>query len=132
MTRQWVLDLPWTAPPLSMNDRDKWQVKAAKTAKVRAAVSWIVRAEVPPLDRCDVVLTYHPRDKRRRDEDNLVATLKVACDAIVTAGVVRDDTPDLMVKHMPVIGPVVKGGRITLTITELDPTEGDADDSACA
>lgn len=127
MTRQWVLDLPWTAPPLSLNDRGHWRVKAKKTAHARALVTLTTRGNlVPRLAACDVVLTYNPRDKRRRDADNLVALLKVACDAIVDAGVVPDDTPDLMVKHMPVIGPVVKGGRITLTITELDPTEGDA------
>ena len=117
--REWVIVLPWSSPPLSLNDRTHWRVKAKTTADIRGTVATMCRHTIAPLPACDVVLTYNPRDRRRRDADNLVGLLKVACDAIVDAGVVTDDTPDLMVKHMPVIGPVVKGGRLTLTVTEV-------------
>lgn len=116
----WTVDLPWSRPPLSLNDRQNWRVKARNTADVRQQVAWAVRAAgVPSLPSCGVILTYAPRDARRRDADNLVATLKVACDAMVDAGVVPDDTPDLMRKEMPRIAAPVKGGRLWLTITDL-------------
>lgn len=35
--------------------------------------------------------------------DNLVPTLKIACDALVDAKIVPDDTPEFMTKYMPVI-----------------------------
>ncbi|WP_244278017.1 hypothetical protein [Gordonia westfalica] len=59
----------------------------------------------------DVSLHYTPRDVRRRDADNLVPTLKAACDGLVDAGLVADDTPDLMTKQMPTIHPAEKGER---------------------
>lgn len=123
--RQWVLTLPWSAPPLSMNDRGGWRGRAPKIAQVRADVLTLARAaKVPPLGRCEVLLTWHPMDRRHRDADNPAATLKVCCDALVDAGIVPDDVPRFMRKLMPVLGPVVKGGRVTLTITEIHPTEG--------
>lgn len=118
--RSWTLVLPWTKPPLTLNGRMHWAVKANATKATRSAAFVMARAaRIPPLARCEVLLTYCPRDKRRRDADNLVATLKACCDGLVDAHVVPDDTPDLMRKLMPRIGPVTPGGRLTLTITEL-------------
>ena len=45
-----------------------------------------------------------------RDDENLVATLKPACDGLVDAGVVVDDTPQYMAKEMPVIVPPPEPG----------------------
>lgn len=120
--RSWTLVLPWTAPPITLNARKHWAAKAAQTRNVRATAAILARAQhIPPLARCEALLTYSPRDRRRRDADNLVGTLKALCDGLVDAWVVPDDTPDLMVKPMPVIGPVTKGGQLTLTVTELSP-----------
>lgn len=71
---------------------------------VRSDVRLLVRAaRVPPVSRVRVQLEYTPRDGRRRDTDNLVATLKAVCDGVVDAGVVPDDTPEFMGKPEPVI-----------------------------
>ena len=35
-----------------------------------------------------------PRDRLRRDQDNLVPTLKPCIDGLVDAGVIPDDTPE--------------------------------------
>jgi hypothetical protein len=48
-----------------------------------------------------VTLTWYVTDKRRRDNENPVASLKAWCDGIVDAGVVADDTEEFMVKNMP-------------------------------
>jgi len=120
--REWVVRLPYTAVPLSLNSRDHWRERARKVAGIRADTTLGMLAQsVSWLDcrKVDVTLTYVPRDKRRRDADNLVGTLKACCDGIVDAGVVVDDTPDLMVKHMPVILPPDGDPRLTLTIREI-------------
>ena len=103
MTRDWIIQLPYTKPPLSLNDRKHWRKKASITKEIRDFVhqaAWLV---IPACSASDVTLHYVPRDARRRDADNLVPILKACCDGLVDAGVVPDDTPELMRKHMPII-----------------------------
>jgi Holliday junction resolvase RusA-like endonuclease len=92
----------WTRPPLTSNQRLHWAAKAKITAKVRAEAAEVF-AQDRPAERVEVTLTWFVKDKRRRDADNLVPTLKALCDGLVDAGIVPDDTPEYMVKHMPVI-----------------------------
>ena len=117
-----VVHLPWSAPPLTMNGREHWRVKAKVTAMIRNAACFVVTHNDLPkgLERITVEMVYRPRDNRRRDADNLVSTFKACCDGIVDAGVVPDDTPDLMVKLMPRIVPAAKGqpGALWLEISE--------------
>lgn len=131
--RTWEIRLPWSVPPASANDRDHWRVKAAKVRDIRLAAMLLVVGEfardsdgpertIAVPDRIAVGLTYVPRDKRRRDPDNLVVPLfKALCDGIVDAGVVPDDTPAYMVRSMPVILPPDGDPRLTLTIREILP-----------
>ncbi|WP_162786781.1 hypothetical protein [Janibacter anophelis] len=58
---------------------------------------------------------YEPPDRRRRDEDNLFATLKPLADGLVDAGVVADDTPDLMRKECRITDPV-QPSKLTLHV----------------
>lgn len=102
MSIEWTIRLPYTKPPLSLNDRTHWRKKASITKAIRAHVA-AAAAVIPVCDRAAVTLYYVPRDARRRDADNLIPILKAACDGIVDAGVVPDDTPELMTKHMPII-----------------------------
>lgn len=104
------LRLPWTAPPLSGNDRMHWRKKAAITAAIREEVRNRVAlsqftTQPWPVDAAHVVVELHywPRDRRRRDADNLWPTLKVCADALVDAGVTADDTPREQDKRTPVI-----------------------------
>jgi crossover junction endodeoxyribonuclease RusA len=104
MTRTWTTRVGvYTKPPLSLNDRTHWRVKAKHTADIRAWIREWAWHHVPACSVTDVTLHYVPRDARRRDADNLVPILKACCDGLVDAGVVPDDTPELMRKHMPVI-----------------------------
>lgn len=104
-------DLPWEKPPLSMNGREHWRVKAKKVAMMRSITHHLAVADELPkgLPHVTVVLVYRPRDNRRRDADNLVPILKACCDGLVDHGLVSDDTPDLMTKLMPRIEAPVKG-----------------------
>ena len=123
--REWVVRLPWAKPPCSANDRDHWRVKAAKVAAIRDAARYgllhqAVGIEASYATRFAVGLTYVPRDKRRRDPDNLVVPLfKALVDGIVDAGIVPDDTPDYVLRSMPVILPPDGDPRLELTIREI-------------
>lgn len=110
MSEHWVVELPMTAP-LSLNHRQHHLVKAKKVAEVRGWAQQVTQAaRVPAMRKCRVTLVYEPRDKRRRDPLNLVATLKPVQDGIVDAGVVPDDTPEYMESPMPIID-APSGGR---------------------
>lgn len=114
--------LPWTTPPLNLNDRyPNPHAEAAAKAKVRRDAGWVLKAKrIPRAAHVTVQLTYQPRRRGRRDEDNIVATLKHVCDALVDVGVVPDDTPEYMTKLMPtVVAPArsARTGRLWLVIT---------------
>lgn len=96
------LEFPWTSPPLTANQRHHWARKSRITAAVRDTARYAAW-RLPALARCEVTLTWYVNTKHRRDADNIVPTLKALCDGLVDAGVVIDDTPDLMKKLMPVI-----------------------------
>jgi crossover junction endodeoxyribonuclease RusA len=107
----------WVRPPLSANDRMHWRKKAAITADIRTAAR-LAFAQHPPVSRVEVRMTWVVTTKHRRDADNTVPTLKAICDGLVDAGIVPDDTPEFMVKHMPVI---VMGDRagVRVEVTAL-------------
>lgn len=113
------LDLPWPAPPLNLNDRRGRHDHASLVRAVRQDVGTIAQAaRMGRHKRVRVTLHYRPgvvmgqkAVRRRRDEDNLQATAKPCCDALVDAGLVPDDIPEHMVKPSPVIHPIVPGAR---------------------
>lgn len=115
-----TVETPWTSPPLTANQRFHWRKKAALTKDVRQWARLLFRTTTlkAPIT---VQLDWHVSDKRRRDVDNAVPTLKAICDGLVDAGLVRDDTPDLMVKMMPriIYAPDVEK-RLVLTISGAD------------
>lgn len=96
MTRTWTIRLPYTKPPLSLNDRMHWRKKASITKDIRQYVLQTAWYVIPACSAAEVELHYVPRDKRRRDRDNLVATLKPCMDGLVDAGVIPDDTPEFL------------------------------------
>lgn len=134
-----IIELPWSCPPLSLNQRGASRgarfMHAKMVAQVREEVYKLAFAHRLPrgLSYITVQLHYRPRDRRRRDTDNLVATAKPIYDALTAGrpagisrrrskdgqvrvvpaqlgyGMVADDTPDFMGKPEPIITPAVKG-----------------------
>lgn len=101
-----VIALPFTTPPLSLNDRGHWATKARMVRDVRDTVHTLAQVtKIPAYGRILVELHYVPRDNRRRDADNLVATLKPCIDGLVDAGVVLDDSPQYVTWMPPIIDP---------------------------
>ncbi len=128
-----ILSLPWTAPPLTMNgsrgaSRAAAFAHARKVREMRSAVVTLAQVYDLPrgVSRVTVQLHYRPRDNRRRDTDNLVATLKPLCDGLAAGtakhpgyGMVPDDIPAYMAKPEPIIHPAERGkaGALWLEIT---------------
>jgi crossover junction endodeoxyribonuclease RusA len=116
----WTLKLPYDRPPLTANQRGHWGTHDNARKTLILAVQYLaMQQHMHTMTRCSVSLHWAPPDRRRRDADNLWPTQKVACDALVRLGVIRDDTPDLMVKPCPVIEPPQKPPRLWLVVTDL-------------
>lgn len=118
MTDLWTIRLPYSTPPLTLNGRQHWATKASGVREVRGTVATLARVlHIPACQRIHVTLHYVPRDGRRRDADNLVGTLKPCIDALVDAGVVRDDSPEYVTWSPPVIEkPSFTDAHLYLTI----------------
>jgi crossover junction endodeoxyribonuclease RusA len=116
------LPLPFDRPPLNANQRLHWRRKADITRTLRDAAHIAVKQlKLAPCEHISVTLHFAPGDRRRRDADNLVPTLKALCDGLVDAGLVADDTPHYMAKAMPVIDPPPAAGPrcwLTIEVTE--------------
>jgi crossover junction endodeoxyribonuclease RusA len=106
MTSSWTIRLPYSTPPLTLNGRQHWATKARAVKEVRSTTATLARVlRIPACERIHVTLHYIPRDGRRRDQDNIVATLKPCIDGLVDAGIVPDDSPDYVTWSPPVIDP---------------------------
>lgn len=117
-----ILCFDYARPPLTMNQRIHWRTRAKLTKDIRQATALLAR-RIPDLGRCEVGLTWFVTDRRVRDADNLVPTLKAMCDGLVDAGVARDDRPEFMVKRMPeiVLVPKTESAHMALTIAAAHP-----------
>lgn len=122
-----TIELPWTTPPLTLNPGLRSENPHAKAAKVRdakaAAVLAIRAAKVPPMAGAIITLHYRVPDRRRRDADNLAATLKVCQDALVAAGVLVEDSWITVPASGQRIHPPIKGQPGALWLTLSDPDE---------
>jgi len=127
---QWVLELPFTKP-LSLNDRDIWQVRQGKTRPWRKAAATLARHhKIPRCFRVTVEVFFTPADNRTRDPINLVPVVKAVEDGIVDAGVIPDDRGAWHISVMPVItakGPLRPGGNRFWVIVTAHATEADAE-----
>lgn len=99
-----VATIPLASPLLTLNQRLHWSKRAAVTRAIRDETVWRCRQlGIGALEKPTVTLHLVPKDRRRRDVDNLVPTSKAVVDGLVTAGVIGDDTPAYVDHRMPVI-----------------------------
>lgn len=120
MTARWELRLPYQRPPLSMNQRNHWAVAHRAKTDLQEAVMWLLKAQkVPALDEATIWLEWTPGVVRRRDTDNPEPTRKACIDAIVSAGLLPDDTPEYVQRPENVIRDVQRGlGKLVLVIED--------------
>ena len=116
-----TIKLPLPPKELSPNARCHWGKKAKAVKQYRKLASFEAFIESSNLkqrwkDARSYVTAYF-KDKRRRDRDNLLASLKSAFDGIVDAGVLDDDSGLI---HMPIDMCVDKHDpRVEITIEKV-------------
>lgn len=124
----YTLELP-DAPYITPNSRAHWSKRSRYGRRWRDTTALIARASrIPGAQHATVALEMHPRDRRRRDADNLVSgVLKHVLDGLVDAGVIPDDTPAYVTAAMPRIVPPDSprpGPHRWIVRIDLDPADG--------
>jgi len=87
-----MITLPWPPRELSPNARVHFRTKAAATKAYREQAYWLAKASLlaMPEGRINLRFDFHPPDKRRRDLDNMLASIKAGVDGIADAHEVND------------------------------------------
>lgn len=108
-----TLAMPYSRPPLNLNDRRNRREHAAVVARLRRDAQIVCRAA--HLGRWQLVriglfwqpgLEFgKPTGARTRDAENLVASQKPICDGLQDAGLVPNDDAAHMERLQPVILP---------------------------
>lgn len=81
----YVLFLPFPQKVLSPNARHHWAKLASFKKAYRKVCGWKAKADglgQIDADALDVKVTFFPPDKRRRDLDNMLASLKSGLDGV--------------------------------------------------
>lgn len=123
MTATLTLTLPLPPRELHPNARVHWRPKAKAVATYRmlakgAALVALGRARQPRWSAAAAQAVFYVKDRRRRDRDNLAASLKAGWDGIADAGVVENDAG---ITHLPVrIEVDAARPRVEITITQVE------------
>lgn len=112
------LDLPWPSPKLSPNARQHWataaKAKKAYRARCRAiATAAGVGAVLAGKTSLGVDLTFFPPDRRGRDMDNMLASMKSGLDGLADATGIDDRHWRLSFE----VGEPVKGGQVLVRMS---------------
>ena len=92
--------LPLPSRALSPNARVHWAVKSRAVKSARSASAWAAKvalhanrhiAHLFPARSASVEYVFHWPDRRRRDDDNAVASCKSYRDGLVDGGLLVDD-----------------------------------------
>jgi crossover junction endodeoxyribonuclease RusA len=86
--------LPWPPSSLNPNQRQHWRKHAAAKKSYRAACAWQARHQgvgCITAEKIAVSLVFVPPDRRRRDLDNLIASMKSGLDGLADALGVDDN-----------------------------------------
>lgn len=96
------------ATPKAWRERKVWREIAASATREAVAVHNMTQTDAwSPAGRCAVSVAFGFRTKRRRDIDNLAASLKPVMDGMVDGGAIVDDS--MAVVTVLEIGGVVTG-----------------------
>lgn len=110
--------LPWPPRSLSPNARQHWRALAAAKKSYRLACFAQAKEQGATTMQgpLDVALIFHPPDKRHRDWDNMLASIKAGLDGLADAIKVDDKHWRLSFQVSEQIGgfvrvSVTKGGQ---------------------
>lgn len=108
-----MIILPWPDKVLSPNSRVHWSKKAKATKSARTHAGWATKAAKLPIEgegHIDLHIIFMPPDKRRRDTDNMISSIKGVIDGVADGLGVNDSR---FVLHIGV-GDVRKGGQVLI------------------
>lgn len=113
-----IIVLPWPKGVLHPNARVMWPIAAAAKRGARARARHITEEallgnRVQKRERLTVALTFEPPDRRKRDLDGCLSSVKAYLDGIADACGVDDSGFTLALS----MGAVCDGGRVTVRIT---------------
>ncbi len=109
-----TVTLPWPPKDLSPNQRLHWsRVSAAKKAYrtecfMRARIAGITTQSLAGASKAAVTLTFYPPDRRARDADNMLASMKAGLDGLADALGLDDRHFRITFDVAPDIGGMVK------------------------
>lgn len=118
MPKQYLIRLPWPPRDLSPNARGHWSKKARAAKKYRADTRLLSQAMGCRALGCDaltVEITFAPPDRRPRDQDNMLASIKAGLDGIADATGVDDST--WHIGHR--VADPVKGGAVLVHVLPI-------------
>ena len=116
------ITLPWPDKRLSPNSRKGWRAKAEATKEARSIgyCEAYLKGHHRQFEgrdcRLEQSITIHPPDKRHRDQDNILASLKPAIDGICEAIWIDDSRIKRTTLEW---GEVTPGGKVVLTLEEI-------------
>jgi len=99
--RRILVVLPLPPRQLQPNARPHWTAKAGAVKRYRQ-IAWLSALAVRPRQAmltARVTAKFYFADRRQRDPDNLLASLKAGFDGLVDGGVIGDDRDFI---HMPI------------------------------
>jgi crossover junction endodeoxyribonuclease RusA len=110
--------LPLPPESLKPNARVHWRTKAKATKFYRETARWAAHAPHPAAWKsAEIQAHFRFKQDRRRDRDNLLASLKAAFDGLVDARLLADDSG---LTHLPVTFEKSEPVGVTLTIRRTD------------
>ena len=120
-----TITLPLPSKCLSPNARAHWRTKAKAVKEYRwracAEALEATEAQMPRWTAASIqAVFYHPQ-RRRRDHDNLAASLKSAVDGLVDAGLLADDDQITWLPVVKLIDPEYPRVMLVVTRTEARP-----------
>lgn len=114
-----LIELGWPAKALNPNSREHFMTKARYTKASKDTAFWATRAAIglakfehDGVSRIAFVTTAYPPDKRGRDDDNLIASMKPFRDGIAKALGVDDKFFDQRLQW----GEPVNNGKIVVEV----------------
>lgn len=106
--------LPWPPKELSPNYRGHWKAVYRRSKEYKEDC-WILckRAKLtkPESDRVLVHMKFYPPTNHRRDQDNMVASMKYGLDGLAAALGVDDSLFDISIEVAEELG-----GKVEITI----------------
>lgn len=109
--------ISWPERALWQNARVHWAERSRAVKSHRHEANVLARRaglRKPPSDNPKITVTFHPPDRRKRDLQNMPATVKGALDGLADAMGVDDST--FRVTFPTEFGEVVKGGCVVLEV----------------